>query len=153
MKPTKQMRTKGFTLIELMVVVAIIGILASVAYPSYIEYVKKGHRAKAQTVLLEAAQYMQRFYAANNSYNQNLSAAPLMIGTVRSAVSNSSNMPYTLDFATDSLTSSGYTLVATTITTGVMNGDKCGNFTIDQTGFKSIVRPNGSTATVQDCWK
>ena len=60
----------GFTLIELLVVIAIVGILAAIAYPSYQEHVHRSHRADAQRALLEASQYMQRFYAANMAYDK-----------------------------------------------------------------------------------
>ena len=61
----KLRKHQGFTLIELMIVVAVIGILASIAYPSYREYVAKSRRAEAKTVLLSAQQWMERFYTEN----------------------------------------------------------------------------------------
>ena len=63
-------RARGFTLIELMIVVAIVAVLASLAYPSYTRYVKRGQRAGAQVALNEAAQFMQRYYSANNAYDR-----------------------------------------------------------------------------------
>jgi type IV pilus assembly protein PilE len=63
-------KIKGFTLIELVIVVAIVAILATIAYPSYQDSVRKSRRADAKGVLMEAAQWMERFYTENNRYDQ-----------------------------------------------------------------------------------
>ncbi len=59
---------RGFTLIELMIVVAVVGILAAIAYPSYIDSVRKAHRADGKAALLNAAQKMEAYYARNAKY-------------------------------------------------------------------------------------
>src|SRR5690606_38472416 len=68
----------GFTLIEVMIVVAIIGILAAIAYPSYQDHVRKSRRADAQTALLELAQFMERHYTTNGRYLTSANAAPAL---------------------------------------------------------------------------
>src|SRR4051794_33704766 len=60
---------RGFTLIELMISVAVVAVLAAVALPAYKDQISRSKRSDMQTVLLEDAQYMQRYYAANNAYN------------------------------------------------------------------------------------
>ena len=65
-------RRSGFSLIELMVVVAIIGILAALAYPSYLDHVRKGHRAKGQALLMELAQRQQNFLMTRRRYASSL---------------------------------------------------------------------------------
>ena len=72
----------GFTLIELMIAVAIVGILVAIAYPQYVEYVRKGKRAECRSALLLGAQKMEKFYSNNNQYPTTLVAA---------SISNNSN--------------------------------------------------------------
>ncbi len=71
----------GFTLIELMIAVAIVGILAAIAYPQYVEYVAKGRRAECRSALLVATQKMEKFYSNNNQYPATLVAASISINS------------------------------------------------------------------------
>jgi len=74
-------KERGFTLIELMIVVAIVGILAAVAYPSYQDHVRKGNRAAAQAFMMEVAQRQQNYLLNNRSYATSLAALGLSLPT------------------------------------------------------------------------
>jgi type IV pilus assembly protein PilE len=74
-------KQSGFTLIELMIVVAILGILAAIAYPQYVEYVAKGRRAECRSALLVAAQKMEKFYSNNNTYPTTRAAAGINLNS------------------------------------------------------------------------
>ena len=122
---------RGFTLVELMIVIAIVGILASVAYPAYTSSVKKAHRADGIHALLSLAGRMEEFYLDNDTYV----AAPVGSPT-------SLDGYYTLTITTQ--TAFGYTLTATTIPVGA--DTVCGNLILDSLGQKTDSQNNGN------CW-
>lgn len=141
---------KGFTLIELMIVVAVIAILAAIAYPSYQEYVKRSRRLEGQSLLNEAAARQERWRAQNGTYMT--SNAPTDIAKLKLPYgAQSEHGYYTLSIAVDAGgNDGGYTLTATRA--GVQLADtKCGEFTLDATGKKGMVV--GKPGTVADCWR
>jgi len=131
----KANRQRGFTLIELMVVVAIVGILAAIAYPSYKQHVLKTHRRAAQACLLELAQWMERYYTNRMTY----AGATLPNTTCRNDLATR----YRFSFR-GRPNANSYTIQAVPVTTGPQKSDECGTLTVKHTGERSPTRPG--------CW-
>ena len=132
----------GFTLIEVMIVIAIVGILTAVALPSYRSYIERGDRAAARAAMMEAQQFMERFYVNNDSYSVDKTNANAALPARLTAVP-AENPKYNL--AISAVSSNSYTLTATPINTV----QKCGNLTLTNTGVKG----NSGSGTVSDCWR
>lgn len=133
------MRLKGFTLIEIMIVVAIVAILAAIAYPSYVNYVRKSRRADAEAALVAGAQQMERYFTQNNTY----ATATLTTAGIPSQTQDGS---YTISFAQNSLTATGYQLQA--VPSGPQAADPCGTLSYDQNGTKGV----STSAAISSCW-
>lgn len=140
---------KGFSLIELVVALAIFGILMAIAVPSYRTYVIRSNRSDAQTQLLQAAQVMERNFTANDTYLKG-TAAPTMTDLLGYAQSPSAGTAvYTL--TVDSVTATYYRLKATPVSTSLNKSD--GYLTIDSTGVKQWDKNNdGSIASTESTW-
>lgn len=139
MRSQKLHGVRGFTLIELMIVVAIVGILSAIAYPSYAEYIRRGHRSEARAGLLQAAQWMERAATATGKY-------PLTAAFPASLKKVTSDR-YDISIVSDD--GSEYTLTAAP--KGGQSGDKCGSYTLTQAGVRDA-SPLTQGATVADCW-
>lgn len=138
----------GFSMIELMVVVAIIGILLSVALPSYSSYVARGRRADARSQLMLAAQFMQRFYSANDRYDVNRngdSVSSQMASSVQRAPAEGDQL-YALTVAAST---GNFTLTMAPVSGAAMASDGCGSFTINSTGVKGVT----GTLARDTCWR
>lgn len=136
--------SKGFTLIELMIVLAIIAILVSVAYPSYQEQVREARRADAKATLVELAQFMERNFTEANRYDQDAAGAATTLPFTQAP--KDGNTKY-YDLALSNLSATGFTLTATP--KGAQTSDtKCKTFSLTQTGAKAYT----GSGTVADCW-
>jgi type IV pilus assembly protein PilE len=146
---------KGFTLIELMIVVAVVAVLAAIAYPSYQEYVMRSRRVEGQSLLSDAAARLERWRAQNGKYmseggKANVLKLKLPYGASSESGATSEHGYYALSIDVDPAgNDGGYTLTATRA--GAQASDrKCGNFTLDATGKRNIA---DGTGTVEQCWR
>ena len=149
---------KGFTLIEVMIVVAILGIITAIALPSYAEYVRKGKRTDAKVELFKIAQLQESYFVQNLSYAKDLTTGSGGLGLGASVLSEQDEYLLTISEAKDSGggactglaadSCASYTLTATA--QGSQANDKCKDFTLTNTGVKGR---SGSGETVKKCWK
>lgn len=137
----------GFTLIELMIVVAIIGIIAAIAWPSYQESVRQARRADAQTALMELAHFMDRDYTKNGRYltAADVDAANALLPFAE-APKEGASKTYDLNFLALP-TANTYTLRA--VPKGTMATDVCGTLTLTNTGAKG----QAGEQTLAKCWR
>jgi len=132
---------QGFTLVELMIVVAIVGILAAVALPAYTQYLQRGWRADARHVILEDAQYMARYYSQNLNYGST-SASPATVAVPLTQSPQSGTAKYNITLAA---TSSTFTITATA---SGWTDTACGDLTLNHYGEKQA-----TAGTTADCWQ
>jgi type IV pilus assembly protein PilE len=144
MKSTTRL-ARGFTLIELMIVVAIIGILAAIAYPGYQSHMVKTYRSAAKACVSEISQYMERYYTTNLSY-----AGATITGGSQLGCQTEGRLDtrYAITLTLDASNPRLYTLTATPIGAQLARDTLCGTLTLTQNG----TRTESGTGDLAACW-
>lgn len=135
---------QGFSLIELLIAITIVGALTAIAVPSYQSYVTGSARAGAAACLLEYAQFMERVYTTNMTYATNNGEA-----TQLPELQCSNDLSDRFNFDVDDLDSRTFTLTATA--TGAQSDDDCSSLSYNQAGIKGANGGTGATI-VKKCW-
>jgi type IV pilus assembly protein PilE len=133
----------GFSMIEVMVALAVVAILAALALPAYHEALRRGRRAEARAGLLQAAHWLERVATRTGSYLHDEAEFPQALTTVPSGT-------YAIGFKPSDAKGSGYTLTATP--RGAQVGDRCGSYTLDQTGLRGLASASATEALQAECW-
>ncbi len=135
--PRRRRASGGFTLIELMITVAVIGIIAAIAYPSYQDSIRKARRTDGMLVLTEASQFMERFGALNLRYDQDAAGVAVALpANLASAPKEGSTKYYNITI--QSVSQGGYTLQAEPV--NAQADDVCGTLKVDSLGVRSAAR-------------
>ncbi|HEX4330210.1 MAG TPA: type IV pilin protein [Burkholderiales bacterium] len=138
---------RGFTLIELMIVVIVISVLAAIAIPSYTAYITRGKRASARTAIQNLAQIEERFFTQNNNYQSVAAGSSVTAGWVNFVGDVYTTRYYDLTVTTAAGTTT--TAAAFTISAVPTNGftdNQCGTLSLTSTGLQS-------PTSVSDCWQ
>ena len=136
-------QSAGFTLVELMVTVVIIGIISAIAYPSYTQYVLRANRAEVRALLLETIQVLEQNYTTANRYD--LDSVGNAIALPYATSPKAGTAKYNITVAYGAAPAQTFTLSAAPA--GVMTGDACGTYTLDNTGVQG-----NSAGTIAECW-
>lgn len=140
-----QGRAAGFTLTELIIAVAVLGILTAIAYPSYQEFVRKSRRADAKLALLDLGNRLEQRYADTNTY----ATATIATDPATDVLSNADTPEGYYTLSISAATATTYTITATRKAGGPQASDtKCGNFTFTHNEVRGVT----GSASVADCW-
>lgn len=140
----------GFSLIELMIVIVVMGILVSIAYPSYRDYITRARRTDAQSALLDLASRMEKYYSENNTYQ----TATIGAGEATDVLSSNTSPEGWYILSIPNATASAYTLQATPQNTQAAADTRCQSLTLNHLGVKGMTTgPAGNpTGTIAQCW-
>jgi len=146
-------QTKGFTLIELMIVVTVATILTVIAVPSYINTVRKSHRTEAKSIMLDLAGREERYLATNGSYTTDPTQLGLSawgpVGSAYYSIAAPTVVAATASSVTVAAVPAQFQLIATAIN-GQVKDTQCATFTVNQAGVQGST--NSAAAPSTGCW-
>ena len=142
-RPQHQTNAFGYTLLELMVVIAIIGILAAVGIPIYTSYLQTTRMETAKSAILALAASEQKYYSTNNAYTS--TSTDLGYTSFPAPIPSNSDDYYSLN-VTITTNPAGYTISATPVAGGPQASDPCGTLTVTSLGVES------SSGSNHNCW-
>ncbi len=153
--------SQGYTLMDLLIAVAIVGILAAIALPSYQSYAHRAARADAKGLLLQNAQFLERNYTVNNCYHRTdadcantaiTGTGAVVLPYLQSPATGTANYNMAVSYSITSPCTLGNCFSLSAAPTGMMASDACGTYTLTNTGIQGNTGlTSGETAT--DCWQ
>jgi type IV pilus assembly protein PilE len=139
-------KISGFSLIEVMVVAAIVAIMAAIAIPSYSDSVRKSRRVEVRSLLMDNAQFLERFFTENNRYDQDVVGVAVVLPNLQSPRLGTAQYNITLQ----AVNATSYTLQAIPAAGGGMIGDACGTYVINHLNQQTSLNLVGMTSA--QCW-
>lgn len=135
---------KGFSLVELLIVVVIIGILSAIAYPVYTNYITEARRSEGKAALLNLSAQMERYFSTNNTY----ATATIATGGSTDVLTSdkTENGWYQLEITAKG--PSTFTITAKPLNEQASQDSTCGSLSLTNLGAKGVT----GSGTVQDCW-
>jgi type IV pilus assembly protein PilE len=148
----------GLSLIELMIVLVIVGVLTAMAMPVYTRHVQRAARLEAIAVLLDASQFMQRFYNTNNSFSTDLTGKAIALPAALRQSPGQGAVRYTIaiqPLADSTLSASNYAASYVLIVTpqGNQSNDGCGTLTLNHVGVQSASLAGNNAGALSACWR
>ena len=143
-------RRSGFTLIELMIALIVFSIITAIALPNFREHIRQGRRLEARSLLLENAQFMERFFTENNRYNLRADGATPVVLPITASPRNGASL-YIISFdANAPISADTFNLRAVPVGGGNMDADACGTYLLSNLGVRANLNNSKSSA---ECWK
>lgn len=139
----------GFTLIELMITVAVVAVLAAIALPAYQGYLQRAARAEAKAALLENAGFLERNFSESYRYHQDSHGEDLVLPVLRVPRDGGTQM-YAITLDSAATTTSTFRIVAAPVPGSAATQDACGSLTLNQLGQKGVA---GASRSASECWQ